>query len=264
MKKQGLHFKMLLSALAASCFAIAPIASAVPLLINGGFELGFTGWTVTDQAGSGGTWLIQSGTGSPINGFPVQPPPEGNFAAMTDQVNGPGTHILYQDFIVPTGTIGSATGSFQLYLNNQADDYFTPPTLDYTAIENQQFRADIITTSADVFSVAPGDVLQNLYITMPGDPLEAGYFLVPANLTALFQAHQGETLRLRFAEVDNQFFFNAGVDAVSIDATADNGNGNGNDVPEPASLALLLIGLAGVAAMRRRGACNIAASTPAA
>ena len=47
------------------------------LITNGGFENGggsLTGWTETDQAAGSGSFFLQSGTGSPLNGFPVPAP----------------------------------------------------------------------------------------------------------------------------------------------------------------------------------------------
>src|SRR5436189_277997 len=44
------------------------------LISNGSFEGGFAGWTVADEPGGSGSWFIQTGTGSPMNGFPVPPP----------------------------------------------------------------------------------------------------------------------------------------------------------------------------------------------
>ena len=230
-------------ALAAGIFVAPASARAAELLLNGGFEAGLTSWTVVDQPGGSGSWFSQTGTGSPLNGFLVPAPPEGSFAAMTDQ-GGPGSHVLYQDFLVPT-TVTSATLEFQYYIQNLAGAFFTPDSLDFTVDPNQQARVDIITTTADPFSVLAADILLNLYQTMVGDPTESGYTLLSYDLTAFLQAHAGETLRLRFAEVDNQFFFANGVDAVSLDVAA---------VPEPATLALLGIGLASAAWRRRRSA----------
>lgn len=225
----------------AAALALGPsVATAAPLLVNGGFETGtFAGWTVVNQANGSGDWFIQSGTASPLNLFGVQAPPEGTFAAMTDQ-GGPGSHILYQDFVVPT-SLSSAVLSYELFILNQAGAFFAPGSLDFNVAPNQQARIDIITTTADPFSVAAGDVLLNLYQSMPGDPLTSGYTLGSHDLTAFLQGHLGETLRLRFAEADNQLFFAMGVDYISLDATA---------APEPATLALLGLGMA--AALRRR------------
>jgi hypothetical protein len=228
--------------------SITPRASAdVDLIINGGFEDAggsLNGWTVLDQGGSSGSFFLQTGGSSPLNGFPVPPPPGGSFAAMTDAI-GPGSHLLYQDIAVPVGGVMSATLSFDIFINNQNGDFFTPDSLDFNVFPNQQARADVITTAADPFSVAGGDVLANVYQTMVGDPATSGYATVTTDLTALLNAHAGETVRVRFAEVDNQNAFNLGVDNVSLRVTA---------VPEPAALLLLGSGAVGLLAYRRHRA----------
>jgi hypothetical protein len=210
---------------------IGSAAQAGPLIGNGGFEAGLAGWTTADQTGSDGSFLPQTGTLSPVNGFDVAAPSEGVAAAMSD-AQGPGSHVLYQDFVVPVGLL-SASVRFDVFVNNQADNFFSPDTLDFSSVNNQQARVDLMLASADPFSVAPSDVLLNLFRTLPGDPLVSGYTTVSADLTALLAGLGGQTLRLRFAEVDNQLFFNFGVDNVSLNATA---------VPEPATLFGALLG----------------------
>jgi hypothetical protein len=224
----------------------ATLAPAAQLIVNGGFESGFSSWSRLDAAGSDGTFQLQSGTSSPANGITVPAPPGPTIAAMTDS-QGPGSHVLYQDIVVPGS--GSWTFSVSLFLGNRATAYSTPATLAFdTPTLNQQFRVDLIKTSADLFSVAAADVLQNLYQTHVGDPLVSGYFTVTSNLTTLFQANAGQTIRLRFAEVDNVNLFEAGVDNVSVsDAAA---------VPEPSTLwaGFVLAGLMAVQLIRRRHA----------
>ena len=222
-------------------------ADAVELITNGGFEVGFVGWTHMDQVGSfpGSTWFVQSGAFSPASFFPVPTPPGPTHAAMSDGL-GPGSHVLFQNFVVPFG-VTSAALSFDRFIGNRDAAFFTPSSLDFTVIPNQQARVDIlIGTPSSEFSVAAADMLANVFQTQFGDPLVSGYTLQTTSLTALLQAHQGQMLQLRFAEVDNQNSFQFGVDAVSLSvATAP-------AVPEPASLALLGSGVLALAAICRR------------
>ncbi|MDB5937249.1 MAG: hypothetical protein JWQ01_4593 [Massilia sp.] len=213
------------------------------LITNGGFESGFSGWTRADQVGSDGTFSLQTGTLSPITGTTVPAPPQGTTAAMTDSL-GPGSHVLYQDFIVPVVVPGGAI-RFSLFINNGATTFSIPNHLDFsTPALNQQARVDIITTSADPFSVVAADVLQKLYQTQPGNPLVSGYNSIVVDISTLLLARQGQTLRLRFAEVDNVAPFNLGVDAVDITL--------GNPIPEPATWTLMFAALAGLGFFRRR------------
>jgi hypothetical protein len=217
-----------------------PSAHALPILDNGGFESGFASWARVDQTGSEGTFELQSGTTSPVNGDPVPAPPEGTTAAMSD-AQGPGTHVLYQDFVA---TADAATLSFELFIGNRANAFVTPATLDFsTPALNQQARVDIVTTTANPFSVAPADILLNLYQTQPGDPLVSGYTTVQTDITALLAAHSGQTLRLRFAETDNVFTLQMGVDNVRFASPT--------QVPEPAPALLFAAALAALVAARR-------------
>lgn len=196
---------------------ITSLPGAAQTIVNGGFESGLTGWTVADSTGSDGTFHVQTGTTSPVNGEPVPAPPEGLQAAMTD-AGAPGTHVLYQDIFIPS-TIGAALLSYQLFIGNRADDFYvpTPPSLDFAqASFNQQARVDILRAGTDPFSLASADVLLNLYQTQPGDPLVAGYTTHTHDLTALLGSHAGQTVRLRFAETDNVSLFQLGVDNVAF------------------------------------------------
>ncbi|MBX3380016.1 MAG: hypothetical protein KF805_07960 [Phycisphaeraceae bacterium] len=205
-------------------------APAQELIANGGFESGFSGWTRVDQIGSDGTFHLQSGAASPVNGFAVPPPPHGQSAAMTDSA-APGSHVLYQDIVIPA-SVPVATLRFSLYINNSAGAFSTPSTLDWaTPTLNQQARVDIMTTGADPFSVSAPDILQNVFQTIIGSSLVSGYNEFSIDVTALLAAHAGETLRLRFAEADNVNFFNFGVDSVSL------------TVPAPSALGLAAAGL---------------------
>lgn len=188
---------------------VTPLAASGSI-DNDGFETGdFTGWTVIDQADGSGSWFVYSGTVSPLSGSTIAAPPQGTFAAVSDQT-GPGSHILFQD--VALAPLTRHTLRFFLYYENQNGLFFTPATLDFTADPNQQYRVDVMDPSAPVDSVAPGDVLANLFQTNVGDPAS----LAPTTMTFDLTPFAGRTVRLRFAEVDNQFFFQASVDAVAI------------------------------------------------
>jgi hypothetical protein len=213
----------------------APTAHAQLIINNGGFEAGLASWTRADQLGSLGTFALQTGTVSPVTATTVPAPPGGTRAAMTDSA-GPGSHVLYQDFVVPTGPIGSAQLHFEVFVGNRANAFFIPttPTLDFsTPALNQQARVDILNGGTDPFSVSAVDVLTNAYQTRTTDPLVSGYNSIDLDVTALLASHAGNTLRLRFAEVDNVSTFQFGVDNVSLVVSP---------IPEPTSIVLCGVG----------------------
>ena len=205
--------RLLLVVIAAGVAAccLVPSVSTAATVVNGDFEAGnFTGWTVVNQPGGSGDWFVYTGTTSPISGFAIAAPPEGTHAATTDQ-GGPGSHVLYQDVALEAGF--AHTLSFQLYYANQAGVFASPPTLDFAGgIPNQQYRVDILRPSAPATSVDPADILATVFQTNPGDPTT----LAPVTVSADLSSFAGTTVRIRFAEVDNQLFFQASVDAVAI------------------------------------------------
>jgi len=58
----------------------------------------------------------------------------------------------------------------------------------------------------------PTDLLATVFRTHPGDPASLPPTVVQYDLSAL----AGRLVRLRIAEVDNLFFFQVGVDGVSV------------------------------------------------
>jgi len=214
-------------------------------IINGGFEAGFTGWTRADQLGSEGTFALQTGTTSPVTGTVVPAPPGGSIAGMTD-AQGPGSHVLYQTFTVDA-LVSLATLNFDLFIGNRATAFFAPNTLDFaTPTLNQQARVDIIASGADPFSLAPSDVLLNLFKTNPGDALVSGYTHLSIDVTSLFNSHFNVPLTLRFAETDNVLTFQMGVDNVAIQSSPSQA------IPEPSSWILTFTGLFAIFWVRRR------------
>jgi hypothetical protein len=207
------------------------------LITNGGFESGFTGWTTANETGSNGDWFVQSGMTSPLNGFPVPAPPGGINAAMTDQ-GGPGSHALLQSFTVdPASTVAL---SFDLFVNNLAGGFFTPASLDFNTIPNQQARVDILTAGAGAFDL--GSAVVDNVLTPSSN--STNYVHYSFDLTNAIGS--GGTFQIRFAEVDNLSSFNLGVDNVSIQTSP-------SAVPEPrswAALALILLGLGGMRRLR--------------
>ncbi len=225
--------------------------AAIGLLTNGDFETGgFTGWTVANQAGGNGDWFISTPVApSPVSTAATAPNPAGGmFYAITDQT-GAGTHALLQSFTVPADAT-SVMLSFQMFVNDQdSGPLVNPAGLDYTATPNQHGRVDILSATADAFSTAAADVLSNFYLGVDPKPNPNPYTPYLFDVTGLLTP--GATYQLRFAEVDNQLFFQMGVDNVSI--VAESGEVSG--VPEASSLAIWCLGgctFALVANIRRR------------
>lgn len=182
---------------------------------NGDFELNggvgstmITDWTVVSVTGSlggmgGGNFVAYSGTTAPISMSMVEAPTEGAFAVISD-TGGPSSHIIYQDVSVPSA---GAILSCDVFFLNQSGTNINAGNLDHEGGPNQHARIDVMDPGAPVDDTGAG-VLQNLFITEAVDPAALSYFNLQANLSTF----AGQTVRLRFAEVNNQFFQNLGVD----------------------------------------------------
>jgi hypothetical protein len=199
-----------LAAMASLAFGAS--SAAATTVVNGNFESGnLSGWSVyNNQESEAGNWFAYSGTSIPFGEIapPVPPPPQGNFAAITAQ-GGPGTHILYQDVALEPGF--PHVLSLIAYYQSSAL-LATQDSLSWMVEPNQQYRIDVIKPTAQIETLNPSDILATLLQTETGDPTS----MEPKTLTADLTAFGGQTVRLRFAEVDNEGPLNAGVDSVSI------------------------------------------------
>lgn len=233
--------KRLASFLLAATIMAANSAQAT-LLTNGDFETGgFAGWTVTNLVGGSGNWFIDSpGTTTPMSNFATAANTlGGSFYAVTDQI-GPGTHALTQSFTVAPNAL-SVIFSFQMFTNDQSGSapIVNAAGLTHTAGPNQHVRVDLLSSTATAFDTGAG-VLANFFLGDDAGSNPNPYTSYSFDISALVAG--GGTFQVRFAEVDNQLFYHAGVDNVAITA----------QIPEPATLALLGLGLTGLAISRRR------------
>ncbi|HEY7255182.1 MAG TPA: hypothetical protein VH476_00745 [Solirubrobacterales bacterium] len=182
-------------------------------VVNGDFEAGnLTGWIPVDEKLEEvqGSWYAYSGTNSPLNSISIMAPPQGTFAATTDQ-QGPGTHILYQDVALEPRA-SHALSVLVYYQSNAPLSSPSPDTLSSETPENQQYRIDVMRPTAPIDSVAPADILAPVFGTNPGMPQS----LAPTMHTVDLTPFAGQTVRIRLAEVDNEGNFEASADAVSI------------------------------------------------
>jgi hypothetical protein len=212
---------------------LPPAGAGAARVINGGFESGtLNGWQVQQEIGSG-NWFAYTGTAAPIGSKrptpadPVQAPPQGAYAATTDEAN-PDSLILYQDVALEPGL------EHRLSLLAFYDTYrpVAVPTPDTLSIDeeglllpngktqsNQQFRVDVVRPEAPLDSLDPADVLRTVFATRQGDPPR----MTPRRLSADLTPFAGQTVRIRIANAVTDEVFNAGVDAVSINSAPPGG-----------------------------------------
>jgi hypothetical protein len=168
---------------------------------NGDFEHGdFTNWS-TDNLGLG-EWSVYSGKQTPNVGAPISKPPQGTYAAVTDEAS-PSAMVLYRTLHLSTSKPQQV--SFYVYYRSYAD--FDPG--------NQEYRIDIMDNSADPFSTDSGDILMSLFRTKPGNPTTKSPTLKTYPLTGL----TGDVMiRLLVIAGDNEL--NGAVDNVRLGSAA--------------------------------------------
>jgi D-alanyl-D-alanine carboxypeptidase len=191
-------------------------------------------------AGSGGWFVYSNGQKSPDPTrsdpnvpFDLPDPPQGKFAAVTE-TNGPGTRILYRDV--------KLDGRFTLHLSvfyAGVGGLSSPQTFAHDEPDNQQFRIDVVAPSAPIDSVAPDDVLVNVFRTSAGDPDRRE----PSSVSADLSRWAGETVRVRLAATDNRGPLRAGVDDIRLEPIGSDANARIElpVTPEPARAVNLVL-----------------------
>ena len=217
--------------------AASPVAAA-NLIVNGNFEANsYAGWTTGVEPGGNGNVQIEAYDGfAPLSNIGYAPNAAGgSYFSITDQ-NGPGAYSLTQAFTLATAK--TVTIKFDHFANDSTGNPINNGRL-YSAGANQNAIADLLTGTANAFTVAPGDIVASFY----GPGADAANALNPWVTYSTTLSLAAGTYQVRFAQADNQGFFQQGVDNVSVSA-----------VPETSTWAMLIagFGLVGAAARRRR------------
>lgn len=222
--------------LAIAIAASLPSGAAAATVENGDFESGnLSGWHVQRQT-EAGDWFAYRGTEAPYGGTGqrpkdalVQAPPQGRFAAITDEIN-PDSLILWQDVeLEPEAShVLTLTAYYQseLALVTPVPDSLSVLEEAIGAQANEQFRVDVIKPTAPLDTVNPEDVLATLFKTETGSP----NMMKPTRFSADLSAFAGQTVRIRAAVAARpdpnrvetgvtRGIVNAGIDAVAISSS---------------------------------------------
>lgn len=185
---------------------------------EGSFEkatLSANGWITAIQPGSSGSFLIynSAATTTPLSGFPIlSPPPCALKAAISDET-APSSVLIYRDVFLPNLPSNyKYTLSFKVGAENHASDYISPQSL-LLSVPNQQARVDVIKPTSDPFTMISGDILLNAFNTPPGSPLVIPYNEVTVDLPSDLM---NQIIRIRFAQVGNQYYFQLYADCVTL------------------------------------------------
>lgn len=188
-------------------------------IVNGEFTSGLTGWTQATQMS--GYWTV---TGGPLHdGYSVPIPPNASHTtAASYSYGGLGSHVLWQDLTLPAGYEHLLElDYFYQSWSTWSSPWMTPSydTLDpwFTYGWNQQARIEVLRASASPWSVAPSDILATGFRTTSSTPAApAGWQHLTMDLTPF----AGQTVRLRFADVENVHVATLAVTNVSLTSTS--------------------------------------------
>ena len=196
----------LATALCAAFMLVVPSSASAATIANGGFEAGaFTGWTKSTQGS--GDWYVTPG---PRCLRPVRRGPATGDEGGRDRPVGPRFARALPGR--RAGGVGEAHADLQALLPEQRlarePEHARAHGLGQPAVPRRRHGSGGA-HSLRLRRRRAGHRLQD----EPGDPTT----LAPTTITLDLTPFAGQTVRLRFAEVDNQSNFTASVDDVAID-----------------------------------------------
>ena len=190
-------------------------------LVNGGFEDGLNGWnTYTNvvnniegnSGGSANDVAVAVGE-TPIHlESTISPSLTNDHYAYTSQGGG-GNSFITQRFVVKAGV---NKVFFDLAIENFADAFYTPITLEYTGAENQQARFDIMKSDAPLMSLLDKDIIATVYQTQSGDSGSQGWQTYEFDISGKLAAYAGQEVVFRFVQVDNKSLLSLAIDNVNV------------------------------------------------
>jgi hypothetical protein len=261
--------------------ALLPATAAAATITNGDFESGnLSGWHVQRET-EAGDWFAYRGTEAPYGSTgeragaaPVQAPPQGRFAAISDEID-PDSIILWQDVTLEP----NASHILSLTAYYQSELALSIPSPDSLSVleevignqANEQFRVDVIKPTAPLNTVNPEDILATLFQTESGSPKT----MAPTQFSADLTPFAGQTVRIRAAVAARpdpereeigatRGILNAGIDAVSISSSGPGVEGGGKGGGKSGSGAGGKLGFAKARPNRRNGTVLLPVKVPAA